>query len=257
MVSTMVDIANTTNILPSNYIPPVDPTQYWANRFNISRSEKDALIRTLRERQPPTSFHRIAEHEFKPQPPQPNKKPRRASRPLVPRDNVSPERARHLERNRIAANKCRLKKKREHEQIQIILDNETAKRDSLLAEVGHLKEELWHLKNRIFEHAKCEDTQIEMQLAKMTQSVLDGNGSPMKCPSPSFSMSTWSDGSVGDAGAAAAAAAVSAEGGMGLNSGSFSRSMSGSMPRPMSTDITVYEGYPEGVFDSFVDLPSM
>lgn len=246
----MVDIASANNILPPNTqpgIPSIDPTQYWVNPFNISRSEKDALIRTLRQKQHSTSSNLpTTDHEFKPQPPQPNKKTRRSSRPLVPRDNVSPERARHLERNRIAANKCRLKKKREHEQIQNVLDNETAKRDSLLAEVDCLKEEIWHLKNRIFEHAKCDDQQIDMQLAKMTQGVLEGNPSPLKCPSPSFSASTWSDGSVGDAGGAAAAAvaAVAAEGGMDPSSGS--------MP-----DATVYEGYPEGIFDSFVDVPNM
>lgn len=68
-------------------------------------------------------------------------------------------------------------------------------------------------------------------------------------------MSTWSDGSVGDAGAAAAAAAaaVSAEGGMDSNFGSISGSVSEAMP----TDTTVYEGYPDGIFDSFVDVPSM
>lgn len=254
----MVDIASANNILPLNTqpgMPPIDPTQYWVNPFNISRSEKDALIRTLRQKQQSASHHHHPpDHEFKPQPPQPNKKPRRGSRPLVPRDNVSPERARHLERNRIAANKCRLKKKREHEQIQTVLNNETARRDTLLAEVDHLKEEIWHLKNRIFEHAKCDDQQIDLQLAKMTQSVLDGNASPLnvKCPSPSFSVSTWSDGSVGDAGGAAAAAvaAVAAEGaGIDASLGSGS----GSIP----TEASVYEGYPEGIFDSFVDVPNM
>lgn len=247
----MVDIASVGVIQPFNTqleIPPTEPTRSWSNPFNISRSEKDALIRTLRERHHSTSttFPK-PEQEFKPQPPQPNKKPRRSSRPLVPRENVSPERARHLERNRIAANKCRLKRKREHEQIQHVLENETAKRDTLLAEVDTLKEEIWHLKNRIFEHAKCEDRQIDLQLAKMTQTVLDGNASPLKCPSPSFSISTWSDGSVGDAGAAAAAAtaAVAAEDGMDPSSGSL----------PM--DAIVYGEYPEGIFDSFVDVPNM
>lgn len=246
----MVDIASANNIFPSKTqsgIPSIDPTQYWVNPFNISRSEKDALIRTLREKQKSASSLPTTDHEFKHQQPQPNKKNRRSSRPRVPRDNVSPERARHLERNRMAANKCRLKKKREHEQIQDVLDSETAKRDSLLAEVDCLKEEIWHLKNRIFEHAKCDDQQIDMQLAKMTQSVLDGNGSPLKRPSPSFSVSTFSDGSVGDAGGAnaAAVAAVAAEGGMDTS------------PNTIPTDATVYEGYPECIFDSFVDVPNM
>lgn len=246
-MATVLGVANTDNVLganaPAGIPPPIDPTQFWLNPFNISRSEKDALIRTLREKHPSTNTQDPApEQEFKPQPPQPSKRPRRSSKPLVPRDNVSPERARHLERNRIAANKCRLKKKREHKQIQNVLENETAKRDTLLAEVDFLKEEMWHLKNRIFEHAKCDDQQINMQLAKMKQNVLGANSSPSKCPSPTFSISTWSDGSSVDAGAA----------GAGGGGGQFDLS-SVSMP----TEDAVYENYAEGLFDSFVDVPNL
>lgn len=240
-MATVVGVAGPGNVLgtkaPSGIPPPIDPSQFWLNPLNISRSEKDALIRTLREKQQQSTRAKdpAPEQEFQPQPPQPSKRLRRSSKLLVPRDNVSPERARHLERNRVAANKCRLKKKREHEQIKNVLDNETAKRDTLLAEVDYLKEEIWHLKNRIFEHAKCDDQQINMQLAKMTQTVLDAKPGRSKCPSPTFSVSTWSDGSPVEAGG-----------------GQFDLS-SLSMP----TDDAVYENYAEGLFDSFVDVPSL
>lgn len=236
-MATMVDIACPNNLLHANaqpsIAPPINPTQSWLNPFNIPRSEKDALIRELQKRSQSTSTPSLnfpREREFKPQPPHPSKKPRQSSRPLVPRNSVSPERARHLERNRIAANKCRLKKKREHEKIQHVLDNEEAKRDTLLAQVDCLKEEIWVLKNAIFEHAKCDDSQINLQLARMTQSVLDGPPSPMKTASPTFS--TWSDGSV-------------LEGSVGSNAA-------------IPPEGAVYGGYPEGmVFDNFVDVPSV
>lgn len=244
-MATMVGIASANNVLHADaqpgIPPPIDPTQYWLNPLNITRSEKDAFIRTLREKQQSvTAKYTTTGNEFKPQPPQPSKRPRRSSKPLVPRDTISPERARHLERNRIAANKCRLKKKREHQQIQNVLENETAKRDTLLAEVDFLREEIWHLKNRIFEHAKCDDQQINLQLARMTRNVLDGNPSPLKSQSPTFSVSTWSDGSAVDAGGGGAGAG-------GIDSSSAT----------MPTDDPVYEGYPEGIFDSFVDVPNM
>ncbi|CAG7991882.1 unnamed protein product [Penicillium olsonii] len=86
--------------------------------------------------------------------------------------HVTPERARHLERNRIAANKCRERKKREHKLIERRLSDETEKKEILLAQLNCLREEVWGLKNIIFQHAECEDHQINSQLARMTQSVL-------------------------------------------------------------------------------------
>lgn len=139
---------------------------------HVTRSEKESLLKTLRERQTtkkPTNHQ--TEHEFKPQ--AKRRKPCRGPGPQIPREALSPERARHLERNRVAANKCRLKKKREHEQIQGVLENETARRDILLAEVDVLKEELWCLKNRVFEHANCDDHHISSQLSKMNQDLLE------------------------------------------------------------------------------------
>lgn len=192
----------------------------------------------MRDKQKPKTTMKspYTDTEFKPQP-QPATHTRRPSKPQVSRENVSPERAKHLERNRIAANKCRLKKKKEHLQIQSVLNNETAKRDTLLAEVDFLKEEIWHLKNRVFEHAKCDDQQINLQLVRMTQSVLEENPNALPCPSPTFSVSTCSDGS------------LVVDGGMDTN-GSVSATL------PME-ETPAYEGYSDGIFDSFVDVPTM
>ncbi|OGE47488.1 hypothetical protein PENARI_c043G03605 [Penicillium arizonense] len=101
-----------------------------------------------------------------------------------------PDRAKHLERNRIAASRCRERKKREHKQIERRLSDETEKKELLLAQLNCLKEEVWDLKNSIFQHAECEDHQINLQLAKMTQTVL--NNQPMQEPSMSPTFSNWS-----------------------------------------------------------------
>lgn len=158
----------------------------------VTRSEKESLLRTLREKKPskePTNHQ--TEHEFKPQ--AKRRKSCRGPGPQISREALSPERARHLERNRLAANKCRLKKKREHEQILGVLENETARRDILLAEVDVLKEELWCLKNRVFEHANCDDHHISSQLSKMNQDLLES--SSRRSSSSSFSDSVSSGGS--------------------------------------------------------------
>ncbi|KAJ5156696.1 hypothetical protein N7492_009499 [Penicillium capsulatum] len=125
------------------------------------------------------------------------KRSRRSSKAQSSSDEINPQRAKHLERNRIAANKCRLKKKKEHEQIQSTLHDESARRDSLLAEVGSLREEIWVLKNQVFSHVGCQDHRINSQLARMTQSALQTSPQQAPCPSPTFSMSTKSDGSSG------------------------------------------------------------
>ncbi|KAJ5860881.1 uncharacterized protein N7529_008191 [Penicillium soppii] len=129
---------------------------------------------------------------------------------------VSPERAKHLERNRIAANKCRERKKREHKQIERRLSDETEKKEMLLAQLNCLREEVWDLKNIIFQHAECDDHQINNQLRRMTQTAMGTQSVPQKAHSdmaapdmaapdmtvpdmslsPTTSTKTWSDESV-------------------------------------------------------------
>ncbi|KAJ5152299.1 hypothetical protein N7492_010594 [Penicillium capsulatum] len=119
-----------------------------------------------------------------------------SSKLWIPRNSISPGRARHLDRNRVAANRCRLKRKQESETIQNILSKETAKRQMLKAEVNQLKEGLCCLKDRLFAHAGCKDQFIDLELARIAHDVLGGNPDPARCPSPAFSASTWSEGSV-------------------------------------------------------------
>ncbi|KAJ5245005.1 hypothetical protein N7489_005101 [Penicillium chrysogenum] len=118
--------------------------------------------------------------------------------------SVSPGRAKHLERNRIAANKCRERKKREHKQIERRFTDETQKKDTLLAQLNCLREEVWDLKSRIFQHAECHDQRINQQLAIMAQTVQGPSNPDVHNPnlsassSRSFSTGTWSDESVSD-----------------------------------------------------------
>ena len=118
--------------------------------------------------------------------------------------SISPRRAKHLERNRITANKCRERKKREHKKIERRFTDETQKKDTLLAQLNCLREEVWDLKSRIFQHAECHDQRINQQLDIMTQTVQGPwnpdvhNSSLSASSSRSFSTGTWSDESVSD-----------------------------------------------------------
>ncbi|KAJ5244883.1 hypothetical protein N7489_004979 [Penicillium chrysogenum] len=91
------------------------------------------------------------------------------------------ERVKVRERNRVAANKCRQKKKREQEQIERRLSDENEEKEVLLAQLKCLREEVWNLKNMVFQHAGCEDQQIDLQLTWMTRNVLND---PSMCVQP-------------------------------------------------------------------------
>ncbi|EKV04289.1 Basic-leucine zipper (bZIP) transcription factor [Penicillium digitatum] len=169
--------------------------------------------------------------------------------PTSPSQPVSPGRARHLERNRVAANKCRERKKREHKQIERRLTDETEKKDILLAQLSCLKEEVWDLKNLIFQHAECQDHQINHQLARMTQTVLQSPSNQNPNPnlpigsSPTFSTSTWSDESVADG-----------AGANPIGSGDFNHDWS--MLPAITNDFTPYEpnsGVTDSMFENFIN----
>lgn len=89
------------------------------------------------------------------------------------RSASEPERTIIRERNRIAANKCRQKKKREHQQIERRLSDEIKRKEVLLSQLNCLREEAWELKNMMFQHAECENQQIDLQLANMMRNILN------------------------------------------------------------------------------------
>lgn len=225
----------TTQLHPDTELPILPP-----GSCRVPRSEKELLLKTLRERKPAQKpMSHPTEHEFKPQ--AKRRKSCHGPGSQIPREAISPQRARHLERNRVAANKCRLKKKKEHEQIQGALENETARRDILLAEVDVLKEELWRLKNRVFEHANCDDHHISRQLSKMNQELLDSS-------SRRNSSSTFSD--------------ISSSG--GSEEGAMCMELLTSVPEwgDYSQTMPVYDqescgGYFDELLDNFVDVNEM
>ncbi|KAJ5630715.1 uncharacterized protein N7484_010815 [Penicillium longicatenatum] len=155
---------------------------------------------------------------------------RHYTKSTMPRPQVPSMREKQLERNRVAANKCREKRKQEHAKMQNALDIQAARHKNLQAEVGFLKEEIWYLKNELFVHAKCDDQFINSQLDEMASRFTQGAGDPTRCPSPSFSVSTRSDQSVVD---------------------------HGTTSKTAKDGDTAREFYGGGLFDSFVDVPNM
>ncbi|KAJ5691384.1 hypothetical protein N7488_012119 [Penicillium malachiteum] len=84
--------------------------------------------------------------------------------------------------------------------IQEALQSETAKRDSLVAQVDALRREVWLLQNELLNHARCNDHSVDNWITEMAHGANKDPPDVSQCPSPSSSVSTRSDQSIIDPG---------------------------------------------------------
>ncbi|RAL13099.1 bZIP transcription factor, partial [Aspergillus homomorphus CBS 101889] len=81
------------------------------------------------------------------------------------------KRERFLERNRIAANKCRRKKKEHMRQLECKCLDVTQANTRLESEVSQLRSQILELKNELLQHSRCDDPGIKAHLARMVASL--------------------------------------------------------------------------------------
>lgn len=96
-----------------------------------------------------------------------------------PDDKV--KRDRYLERNRIAASKCRQKKKEHTKGLESRFKEQSDKKDALMAEFAQLRMEVLGLKSKVLEHAKCGDRLIGRHLEHSAMTITQSDhvsGSP-------------------------------------------------------------------------------
>lgn len=85
-----------------------------------------------------------------------------------------PERAKRekfLERNRLAASKCRQKKKEHTVQLESRYKEQSDKKELLVTEISRLRSEMLGLKNEVLRHAQCGDEPIKLHLAQMVKKI--------------------------------------------------------------------------------------
>ncbi|RAH69853.1 bZIP transcription factor [Aspergillus aculeatinus CBS 121060] len=95
---------------------------------------------------------------------------RRPSEPVFsPTHNAveQQKRERFLERNRVAANKCRRKKKEHTRQLESRCMEVTQANSRLESEVSQLRSQILELKNELLRHSGCDDPAIKAHLARM------------------------------------------------------------------------------------------
>lgn len=98
-------------------------------------------------------------------------------------DDESPQqerakRAKFLERNRLAASKCRQKKKEHTQQLESRYKEQSEKKERLVGEIARLRSEILGLKNEVLKHAQCGDEPIKLHLAQMVKKITDSDGPP-------------------------------------------------------------------------------
>ncbi|PWY92988.1 hypothetical protein BO94DRAFT_357902 [Aspergillus sclerotioniger CBS 115572] len=86
-------------------------------------------------------------------------------------DRERRKRERFLERNRVAANKCRKKKKEHAKQLESRCETVSRQNTLLESEVDHLKGEILSLKNELLRHSQCGDDGIKRHLARMVKQI--------------------------------------------------------------------------------------
>ncbi|KAJ5558336.1 hypothetical protein N7535_008549 [Penicillium sp. DV-2018c] len=101
-----------------------------------------------------------------------------------PHDRV--KRAKFLERNRLAASKCRQKKKEHTQKLESDYKEQSDRKEQLMAEISRLRSEVLGLKNEVLKHAQCGDEPIKLHLAQMVKKITDGDVVPQPVlPGPS------------------------------------------------------------------------
>lgn len=92
------------------------------------------------------------------------------------------KRAKFLERNRLAASKCRQKKKEHTQLLESRYKEQSAKKERLVGEIARLRSEILGLKNEVLKHAQCGDEPIKLHLAQMVKKITDSDGPPSSAP---------------------------------------------------------------------------
>jgi len=81
------------------------------------------------------------------------------------------EREKFLERNRLAASKCRQKTKEQTMQLESRFKEASEAREMLNAEISRLRSDVLGLKNEVLRHAQCGDEPIKLHLAQMAKQI--------------------------------------------------------------------------------------
>lgn len=99
------------------------------------------------------------------------------------------QRERFLESNRLAASRCRQKKRDHTKRLETRFTEEKQKKKQLESDIAVLRDEVLSLKDDILKHALCEDGHIRQHFARTMQQITHSNNTGILSPSISASSS--------------------------------------------------------------------
>ena len=182
-------VTTTLDVFDRNMVP------YFEQKSDIVAIDPQHLAKAEASSQQTRANKRLAKEEITPakkQSPTPKKakispsgtSPPKVNTPLPSTDETQLDEKRRfsLERNRLAANKCRLKKKADYETLKESHARMEKQIVDLRAETSNLKEEVIFLKSLLLAHHDCDFPPIKQYLARESQRVASN---------PRHSISNW------------------------------------------------------------------
>jgi hypothetical protein len=145
------------NLFPDLNLQPEQP--------DVKPKRRRQTKRTAREASPkPTAES--------PQPKRRRGRPK-SQPPAMDQSALTASRETHLEKNRVAAHKCRQRKKEFIQSLESRAQDGSIRNKQLKSQVDGLKEELLLLKNQLLGHANCGDINIDRYLKQSASNIIN------------------------------------------------------------------------------------
>ncbi|KAK4082789.1 transcriptional regulator family: bZIP [Trichoderma aggressivum f. europaeum] len=135
---------------------------------NVEASTSEAQPRAKRQKTASSAQAATIKQELQqePPPPPPSRGRRLARRGAAAKKEDAAQRSKNLERNRIAASKCRQKKKEWVLELEETKSGMELRHNSLRVEYFQLLDEVTRIKNQLMAHAACNDPNINFWIEK-------------------------------------------------------------------------------------------
>ncbi|OJI95970.1 hypothetical protein ASPVEDRAFT_211412 [Aspergillus versicolor CBS 583.65] len=102
----------------------------------------------------------------------------RASTSVEPSSPGDNKQERTRARNRLAASKCRQKKKEQNTQLESRFEYERIRREELTRTVNSLRDDIVAAKNQLLEHSECDHESIKAYIQNMAKRITVQDGQP-------------------------------------------------------------------------------
>ncbi|KAI8886668.1 hypothetical protein K501DRAFT_177201 [Backusella circina FSU 941] len=159
----------------SQLVQPIEPVSPAQSTF----PQEQSVRRSTRPHTKPQLFNEIDEQGKKPSRSVQSGRKRRI---VFEGDDAEDRRKKFLERNRIAAYKCRQKKKTWMQELEQHAEMANSQNEELRSTVAQLKEESMYLRNMLLTHGNCDCETVQSYLRKTSAQLTAGGADHHRSP---------------------------------------------------------------------------